>query len=619
MGEAVTVCQTDELWSMSNGAITVRFDRTGRLVEFYFRGLDLLGRHSRSSATKGGYWSISESSIHRSDPPVAAWLVDPRDNGGERAILSFKFPPAVSSARVPLQIDLRYALGRGRDSLFAYAVLRHRPGLAPFVMTNGRFALKLNPEVFDFLTVDQNRRRLMPSPADWRGGTAVADVKEARLLVTGPHAGEIEDKYGYAALLHDAKAYGWSSTSQRIGLWLINPSIEYIAGGPAKVELTGHLDTHPTAYPTLLNVWKGTHYGGSCLSLALDEDWSKTIGPFALYCNSSGGHDELWQDAMAQAQMERRTWPYAWAGCLDVHTRRRVTGRIVLRDPIVKQAQLRKLCVGLTFPDYQRPAGSDGAQLIDWQLDGKHYQYWAQAASDGTFEISHVRPGNYTLRAFASGVLGELSLAHVAIGCDQDTALGPLTWEPRRFGPQLWEIGYPDRTAGKFRHGDHFWRAQLHRKYAQEFPEGVRFRIGQSDFRTDWNYAQLPQVNGGAIDSSRWSIEFDVAQRLSGRAVLRLAIAGSRAPWGIEIEVNGRLAGRTGPLPETGAMHRRGVRGYWCERRVEFDADLLRPGLNTIDLLLPARHWTHSVLYDYVRLEHVPPEGDAVSHLDVAP
>jgi rhamnogalacturonan endolyase len=50
-------------------------------------------------------------------------------------------------------------------------------------------------------------------------------------------------------------------------------------------------------------------------------------------------------------------------------------------------------------------------------------------------------------------------------------------------------------------------------------------------------------------------------------------------------------------------MHRDGIRGYWFEREVAFDAGLLRQGRNVLKLHVPATSWVDGVLYDYLRLE----------------
>ena len=97
------------------------------------------------------------------------------------------------------------------------------------------------------MTIDAKCRKVMPRPQDWDNGVQL-NLKEARRLTTGLYAGQVEHKYDYSAIQFDIPAYGWSSTARQIGLWFINPSMEYLSGGPTKVELTGHLDN---------NAWRG--------------------------------------------------------------------------------------------------------------------------------------------------------------------------------------------------------------------------------------------------------------------------------------------------------------------------------------------------------------------------
>jgi rhamnogalacturonan endolyase len=112
-----------------------------------------------------------------------------------------------------------------------------------------------------------------------------------------------------------------------------------------------------------------------------------------------------------------------------------------------------------------------------------------------------------------------------------------------------------------------------------------------------------PRLDGGRTRPTTWSVAFDLPETPHGQATLRLAFAGSRGRAGIEVRVNDESAGGTGPLPDTGVMHRDGIRGYWFERDVAFDASLLKAGTNVIKLRNPARDWTEGVLYDYLRLE----------------
>lgn len=77
-----------------------------------------------------------------------------------------------------------------------------------------------------------------------------------------------------------------------------------------------------------------------------------------------------------------------------------MTGQLVLNDPQAATTKLPHLTVGLAYPD-----GAGGGR--DWVHDAKHYQFWNDGTEDGKFTIANVRPGDYTLHAFADGVLGE--------------------------------------------------------------------------------------------------------------------------------------------------------------------------------------------------------------------
>ncbi|HOB31540.1 MAG TPA: polysaccharide lyase family protein, partial [Verrucomicrobiota bacterium] len=88
-----------------------------------------------------------------------------------------------------------------------------------------------------------------------------------------------------------------------------------------------------------------------------------------------------------------------------------------------------------------------------------------------------------------------------------------------------------------------------------------------------------------------------------GCATLRMGIAGITLREGVNITVNGRPAGGTGPMADTATIRRDGIRGYWSERNVAFDASLLRRGTNIIGLIVPPGGPTTGVMYDYLRLE----------------
>jgi rhamnogalacturonan endolyase len=146
-----------------------------------------------------------------------------------------------------------------------------------------------------------------------------------------------------------------------VGLWFVNPSDEYLSGGPTKFELSAHRDATFTdsltapAPPTLLNYWRGSHYGGSICNIAATDAWTKVIGPFMIYCNSGPSHTEMWKNAIAKEKTETALWPYNWVNGVDYphkDERATVSGKLILNDPQVPDLKMSNLLVGLTAPDY---------------------------------------------------------------------------------------------------------------------------------------------------------------------------------------------------------------------------------------------------------------------------
>jgi rhamnogalacturonan endolyase len=654
---AVTLRESERTYFLDNGILSLRIEkRTGELTSLKYQGQELLAQQSAGGAL-GGYWS----SVGRARPGGRQSAVvrrNPKSNGGERAEVSCNFHNAPGAAASPLDVDIRYSLGRGESWVYTYLVWSHKPGYPPFSVGEARYAVKLNPDVFDYMTIDKDRRRQMPSPADWDAG-APLNLKEARRLTTGIHQGEAEHKYDYSALIYDIPAYGWSGTKTNIGFWFVNPSFEYMAGGPTKAELTGHLDVNPGGTPTLLNMWLGSHYGGSSLVVGQDENWTKVVGPFAIYCNSAPSQEAMWKDALSHARVESAKWPYAWVAdpAYPLAAQRSIVkGQIRISDPLEPKLKTSNLWVGLTAPDYVPPrigfgGGGDGRRAtgaplrsftnaptggfgrggfpaeVDWQRDAKFYQFWTRADSAGRFTIPNVRPGDYSLRAIADGVIGEFSVTNIEVGVGQLKQLGTLAWRPFRYGRTLWQIGVPDRSAREFRHGDHYWQWGLYFRYPQEFPKDVNYIIGRSKPERDWNYVQPPRIlqqdlpmsseederadtvaqfvrtSGRNVQSTTWSITFALNQSPRGKATLRLAFCGTHANCNVEAFVNGQSIGSTGTLPSTSAMQRDGIRAFWVERPLPFDASLLRSGVNVMQLTSHANSWAQGVMYDVVRLE----------------
>lgn len=603
----VTVSDQGAAFALSNGIITATISkRSGNLTSLLYNKTEILsgGNHD------GGYWSHAATSAQM----LQRITIDPKTNDGARGEVSIKgisggnrmgSGPGGSTIA---DIEIRYTLARGDSGLYTYCIFDHPADYAATAIGEARFCAKLNDDVFDWMTIDANRNMKMITAYDWNHGT-VMNMKEARKMNSGIYKGQVEHKYDYSASQFDTLAWGWSSTQKRIGFWFINPTIEYLSGGATKMELSAHRDStfgtnlDAPAPPALLNYWRGSHYGGSSCVIAKGEKWNKVIGPFLLFCNTGPTPDAAWKEALARSAQESKAWPYDWVNGVDYphkDQRSTVSGQLILSDPQAPSARLPNLLVGVAAPDYTVAGARGGNATIDWQLDAKHYQFWTRGDEEGHFSIPNVRSGTYALHAIADGVLGEFSQANIVVTAGKPLDLARLQWKPVRYGRQLWEIGIADRTAREFLHGDHFWQWGLYNQYPSDFPNDVNFIIGKSDFHKDWNYCQCPRAD--RPDGTTWTISFDLPEAVSGKATLRIALAAVSARR-IDVTINDKPSGSVGPLQDTATIRRDGIRGYWSERDVTFDAALMKAGANVLKLTIPPGNPMSGVEYDYLRLE----------------
>ena len=666
----VTITDSGNSYVLANGYLTATINkRTGDMTSLKVHDIETQGYVSGHHA---GYWEQNPNGAARME---AKLTIDPATNGGERGEVSIKgwsdgkslnagshqadpdFPTAAPSAAAPaatapalppgvqrnrgtavarrpgadrgpgllVDMEIRYALGRGEHGIYTYAIFTHEPSYGPTQIGESRYGMKLNGSLFDWLSIDTQRNGFMPNGYDWDHATDL-NMKEARRLTTGVKSGIAEHKYDYCADQFDTPVFGWASTKQNVGIYFINPSVEFLSSGPKHVELTGHLDDGDGGDPTLLDYWRGTHYGGSILPIAGGEDWTKVVGPVMIYVSSAHTPAAMFADAKRQAAVEQSKWPYAWVKGVDytpAAERSTVSGQLLLHDAQAPGAKLPGLEVGLAYPDQpevETQPGERPAERMTWQNDAKHYEFWARGSADGRFSIPNVRPGTYELHAIADGVLGEFAKAAITIPPgDSDGGkvdLGKLDWVPVRYGKQLWQIGIPNRSASEFLHGDDHWHWGEYIEYAKLFPHDVNFTIGTSDFRKDWFIYQVPHdeesndtTGRGKGRQTPWKVNFTLpeAPAMGQRGILRLALAGVGAR-SIDVTVNGKDAGTVTGLVYNATINRDGVQGSWVEKDLVFDASLLHAGDNTLTLVVPAGGLTSGIAYDVVRLELASPK-----------
>ncbi|MGA2585213.1 MAG: polysaccharide lyase family protein [Tepidisphaeraceae bacterium] len=670
----VTLSQDDACYTLSNGIITAMVAKaSGDLVSFKFNGAEMLatiedanGKPDLAKDPPGenlnglnrgmtdhqyGFWSHDAMGPKGTGDAVARITIDPSTNGGERAEVSVK---GISKGRLmgtgpgaryadqgdfAANIEIRWTLDRGAAGVYTYCTFEHQPDYPTTSITEARFCVKLN-SFFDWLCAGDKYNRLYPKSQE--------------------HG---EDKYVYTNIQSKNPAFGWVSTTNNVGFFCINPSMEYMSGGPTKPEFLGHRDTNAVAAPCVLNYWRSSHYGGADVSVAAGEHWIKTVGPFMLWATSGKNPADIYASAVAQAAKQQKMWPFDWVNGVDYphkDQRSTVSGHLILTDSQAPKAKLPHLEVGLTAAAYAvpyvppaptaggingrrgrgatRPANLDappaarpafvmGNRQIDWQTDAKHYEFWTAGDEDGKFSIPNVRPGTYTLHAFADGVLGEYAQANVTVEEGKSLDLGKIVWTPERDGKQIWDVGIPNRNGSEFLGGDKYWDLNAPLTYTTLFPNDVHYVIGSSDYHKDWYFEQVPHnidpdakavpfvgIRSGAVpgqffsgqatigNPTPFSISFDMPDAPHGLATLRLAICGG-GPRELDVTVNGQPAGTVTRLVGDGVITRHQIAGIWYERKVQFDASLMKQGANDLTITVPKGPVDNGVIYDYLRLE----------------
>ncbi len=651
-GPAVVATDYGSTLAISNGLVSIVVTKADASIHEIYYQFNNSGTLTTRQLLQGGYnggqlyWLENPDSFVAG--PFTASLVQSNANEVELDL----------SCSTPTNgtMDIHYTMLRGSPGFYAAIILSHRT-------QDGVMNITLRPNIyaggiFNWMSVDAARNRLM----EVSGGASVpvqGAPKEVYLWTNGIYSGRYEDKYKYTADLGVNRVWGWSSVGAggaNVGLWNITASAECYPGGPMERSLMEHIGT------TILNVFTGGYYGlGTDDTFTNGETWSKVYGPYFYYCNNitnaitetNQAAQALYDDALSQGAAEQSAWPYAWftnASYAPLQGRGTITGQMAIQDPGNPNASAAGLWVGLVC----QPSNNISHDFQEW---AKPYQYWARTDSTGRFMISNVIAGaGYTLYAFGPGAAGTFMSQMQAGGqppilTDLPSApfsvtvipgatnfLSTIVWRPSRVGATVFEIGYPDRSADKFRHGDDYWVGDIGPdpshpspvwskwlEYAFDFPGGVNYVAGQSRWSTDWNFIQ-PVVpdSAGVYQPSTSTISFQLAEAPTNGALASLYLGlCSDFYSAVIVSVNGVNAASLSGLsasPETSVPSsgyyaqyadsdtniREGNNGAFTDERLTFSAAALHAGLNTVSISfreISPDYFADHLMYDYVRLE----------------
>lgn len=649
-GPSVTVTDNGATVTLANGIVSVVCIKSSATITqinyTYNNGGSTVTNQLLSGGFDDGklYW---ETGGFGTGNFTYSLVADPSGNGGDYAEIGL-----VSTSTTNGAMEVHFSMLRGSTGFYVTPIWSHRTADVAMSMGETRDNIYAG-SIFNWMSVDAARNRFMEVQPGTAGVGVFGAPVEVSLWTNGIYSGQYEDKYKYSADFGVQRVWGWSSVGPggaNVGLWNVAPGAEYHPAGPMKRELMEHIGT------TILHMHNGSHYGlGFDGSWNAGEVWTKVYGPYFIYCNNitnsitttNQAAQDLYTDALAQSAAEQTAWPYSWfanANYTPASGRGTVTGQIVINDEYNPNASAAGLWVGVV----QQPITTDA--VYDFQQWVKPYQFWVKSDTNGNFTIPNVIAGaNYTFYAFGPGAAGtfqskaqtggsapnELDIPSlpfsVTVTAGATNNLGAVTWTPRRVGPTVFEIGYPDRTGAKFRHGDDWWVGDIgpnpsnplpiwskFLEYPFDFPSGPNYVVGRSRWPTDWNFVQpIVTDSHGNYNGSTSTITFSLPSTPVSGAQASLYIALSSDFQGqLTISVDGSAVSTYSPAysdskHESDTTIREGIHGIFTDNRVSFSGSLLHQGLNTITINMgQGGYFANHAMYDYIRLEltgYVPP------------
>src|SRR6185437_10672691 len=82
------------------------------------------------------------------------------------------------------------------------------------------------------------------------------------------------------------------------------PTVEYLSGGPTRIDLDAHYHDTDNPNPVILDYWHSGHYDGARAQIAAGEEWTKVIGPIFVYMNSLGDGQTPRPQPTTQAELD---------------------------------------------------------------------------------------------------------------------------------------------------------------------------------------------------------------------------------------------------------------------------------------------------------------------------
>ncbi|EPS45826.1 hypothetical protein H072_222 [Dactylellina haptotyla CBS 200.50] len=398
-----------------------------------------------------------------------------------------------------------------------------------------------------------------------------------------------------------------SADGSTYGAWLVQNTKDSYFNGPIHSDLT--------VDGIVYNYLVSNHHGDGIPYMTTG--FERTFGPQYYYFNKGNPTDDIHKLRADAMQFYDPLWNTQFYDTIARH----VPGYVSSPNRGKWHA---KVSIPAGASNTIAILSANGVDPQDNNVDYKSYQYWAEVDPvTGEVEIDSIVAGTYRLTVYADGIFGDYVKDGIVVEAGH-TAHSHVTFKEETAGDEIFRIGIPDKSSGEYLHGyakdptkplhpaQHRLYWALH-DFPTDFPNGVNYEVGKSDYSKDFNYVHWSVFGGYAnslrtqpvYDVNNWTVTFDITQAQVKRkktATFTVQLAGVKTAAGntdvtgqpysylpFIVAVNGKdLDPWIIPANQSSSCAvRSAVRCYNTAHKFVFGTELLSIGKNVLTLSLP--------------------------------
>ncbi|KAK3939862.1 rhamnogalacturonan lyase [Diplogelasinospora grovesii] len=548
-------------------------------------------------------------------------------------------------------LEQYWFLREGETGLHTFSRVAYYNKTTPFLRNLQEFRTLFRPNSKIWTHLVTNEKQYAPLPGAEAVSKEVVVQDATWYLGNTPDDAYVQQeasyftKYTFSDTWRDHDVHGiYADGTQTpdnsvFGAWKVMNSKETYNGGPTHSDLT----VDGIVYDYIVS----NHHGDGTPNIT--DGFDRTYGPSYYHFNHFPAGTDMMKLRADAAQYANVNWNAAFYDSIAPHVPNYIpsSGRTTWKLHVDLPDNAKNPIVVLS---------ENGRDYQDNVFDPKGRQYWADISASGDATIERVVAGTaYRMTIYADGIFGQYVEDDVQVVLDGEVHTTHARWREESAGVEIFRIGTPDKSSGEYRHGyepdeTHPLHPEQYRIYwpvydfPTDFPNGVNFKVGESDVSRDMNYVHWSVFGGqanslrptpyyGNGDVNNWTITFDVTQdqlQSKRQATFTVQLAGAKTAAGntdvynasepysnlpYTVNVNGKdLAPWVIPYYHSSSCAvRSAVICYNVANKFTFDAKLLKAGEeNKIVLSLPynATDYESAVLpttvyvqYDALRLE----------------